>query len=179
MALLATLTTLATLSIVRPRTPLRLTPLTGRFSLTVLAAFATMCAGVYVSSTGAGLACLGLPGCGASLWGLDPFQHAQMLHRFLASALFVIAALTTALAFVRQRGRSAIAAGIGLALLFLQIALGFANVAAFMPLGLREAHAACAVATFLAFVVAALLDALDAGPAKRTGDASFVGLRSE
>jgi heme A synthase len=162
MALLATLTTLATLAILRPRTPLRLTPLTGPLSLTVLAAFATMCAGVYVSSSGAGLACLGIFGCGASLLGLDPFQHAQMLHRLFAATLLVIAGFTTYCVFAQRprRDRVAAAAGIGLALLLLQIVLGLANVAAFMPLALREAHAMCAVATFLAYVVAALFDAL-------------------
>ena len=172
MALLATLTTLATLAIVRPSKNLRFTPLAALLACTALAGLAAMCAGAYVSSSGAGLACAGLPGCGASFWGIDLLQHAQMMHRFLA-AIFLAVAVVATTAAVRNGGRSAVAAGIGAFLLLVQISLGFANVAYFLPIGLREAHAANAAATFLAFVIASVLEALDAGAPKHVDDASY------
>jgi heme A synthase len=49
----------------------------------------------------------------------------------------------------------------GIALVALQVLLGSLNVVWQLPLGLREAHAANAAATFVAFVVAAGLAALE------------------
>ena len=172
MALLATLTTLAALAILRPTSKLAFTPRVGWLALTAIVGVATMCAGVFVSSSGAGLACSGIPGCGTQFWGADVLQHAQMLHRLLAASFFVIAVCATILT-VRRGGRSAIAASIGSVLLLVQISLGFANVVYFLPIGLREAHAANAAATFLAFVIASVLEALDAGTPKGIHNASY------
>jgi heme A synthase len=174
MALLATLTTLAVLSIIQPSTKMRLTPVTIALSVAALTCVAAMCAGAYVSSSGAGLACVGIPGCGNSFWGSDLLQHAQMIHRGLAAVFFVTALIATGYTtFARRGSAAATAAGIGFVLVLVQISLGFANVLALLPIGLREAHAANAAATFLAYVIAAVLDALDAGAPNRLGDAAF------
>jgi heme A synthase len=49
----------------------------------------------------------------------------------------------------------------GLGLVVAQIALGIGNVVWHLPIALREAHAANAGATFLAFVVATMLAGLE------------------
>ena len=47
------------------------------------------------------------------------------------------------------------------ALIVLQVMLGMANVVWQLPLGLREAHAANAAATFIAFVCAIVFASID------------------
>ncbi|MBV9103627.1 MAG: COX15/CtaA family protein [Candidatus Eremiobacteraeota bacterium] len=136
--------------------------------VTVAVAFATMCAGAYVSSSGAGLACPDFPACGAPVLGP---QVAQITHRILATVFVVVAVASAVL--VRRSSRSSggsaaeVAVGIGLVLLLLQFVLGVLNVVWLLPSFLREAHAANASATFVAFVVALVLTNL------RTGDAAF------
>ena len=49
----------------------------------------------------------------------------------------------------------------GFALVIVQIGLGIANIVWQLPVALREAHAANAVATFLAYVLASTLAALE------------------
>jgi heme A synthase len=49
---------------------------------------------------------------------------------------------------------------VGFALVLIQIGLGIGNVVWQLPIALREAHAANAVATFVAFVLATSLAAL-------------------
>ncbi len=164
MALLATLTSLAVLSVAapvdgceagRPARP----PRTAAVALAIAAlfAFVTMCAGAYVSSSYAGLACPGVPGCGATWWGTTTAQNVQMLHRLLAGSFAFVALVAVTVAFGSGSSRVRLFAGMGLTLIVTQIALGLANVGLSLPTGLREAHAANAVATFLTFVVAALL----------------------
>lgn len=173
MALLATLTTLATLAILQPSRALRFTPVCAALATAALAAAIATCAGAYVSSSGAGLACSGIPGCGNSFWGSGPLQHAQMLHRGLAALFAVVAIAATATAWRKGARSSAVAASIGVALLVVQIVLGLANVVLLLQVDLREAHAANAAATFLAFVVASVLEALAAGAPKQVEDASY------
>ena len=128
-------------------------------------AFATMCAGAYVSSSGAGLACAGVPGCGAGFFGHTGPQMLQMTHRLLAVGLFVFA-LVCAGAFPPAERRAAIALRIAIVLIALQITLGVLNVVVWLlPTALREAHAANAVATFLVLVVATVLSTFGAGEA--------------
>jgi heme A synthase len=127
-------------------------------------AFATMCAGAYVSSSGAGLACPSVPDCGPTLLGQSVPQALQMTHRLLAVALFFFAA-GAAVVLPRTRRRATVALRVALALVALQITLGVLNVVWLLPTALREAHAANAVATFLAFVIATVLGSLEAGPA--------------
>lgn len=127
-------------------------------------AFATMCAGAYVSSSGAGLACLDVPGCGPAFFGDTIPQALQMLHRFFAATL-VVFAIAAALFLPRTFVRPRIALYVALTLMVLQITLGVLNVVLRMPTALREAHAANAVATFLSFVIATVLMSLEAGKA--------------
>ncbi len=163
MAFLATVTVLALLALFQPSQPLRWTFSVRLLSLAAFTAMAAMCAGAYVSSSGAGLACPTIPGCSStSFWGGDgvqTLQGVQMLHRALAGLFFVTASWALFVT-LKQGGRGRWVALLGFALLLLQIALGSANVLAQLPIGLREAHAANAAATFMVFVIAAFLEAL-------------------
>jgi heme A synthase len=135
---------------------------TGMLAGTSLVAFVTMCVGAYVSSSGAGLACLSLPGCAGNVVVYDQGQFVQMLHRFIAGATLLCAVASFALAWVRPtstRVRGALA--VALTLVFVQVLLGLLNVALRLPTDLREAHAINAAFLFLAFVVATLFAALD------------------
>jgi heme A synthase len=124
-------------------------------------AYVTMCIGSYVSSSGAGLACATFPSCDGTLTGATTPQLVQMLHRIAACA-FVVSALVAGVVVAQStmvRVRAWALGGAALALL--QVALGISNVVWRMPTLLREAHAANAVLTFLAFVVATFLALLD------------------
>jgi cytochrome c oxidase assembly protein subunit 15 len=134
--------------------------LTGVLAATAFVAFATMCVGAYVSSSGAGLACIDIPGCAGNAVVYTPGQHVQMLHRFVAAACLLSAVISFALAWVLgASSRVRIVTSIALGLVFLQIVLGLLNVALRLPLDLREAHAANAALVFLAFVSATILSA--------------------
>jgi heme A synthase len=135
---------------------------------TAAIAFVTMCIGAYVSSSGAGLACLSIPGCAGNVVVYTTGQYVQMLHRAAAGVTLVAAAGTFALAWVypssaRVRG----AVSLGAALVLLQVLLGLLNVALRLPTDLREAHAVNAALLFLSFFVAAAFAALDAMPDSR------------
>jgi heme A synthase len=133
--------------------------------VTAAVAFITMCIGAYVSSSGAGLACLSIPRCAGNVVVYTPGQLVQMLHRIAAAATLVCAAGALALtwagvASARVRGATAL----GAALVAVQIVLGLLNVALRLPTQLREAHAVNAAFVFLAFFVAAIFAALEAAP---------------
>jgi heme A synthase len=129
---------------------------------TAIVAFATMCVGAYVSSSGAGLACRDIPGCAGNVVVYTPGQYVQMLHRFIAAACLLSAVLSFALVWaLGASARVRVAATTGLALVFVQVVLGLLNVALLLPIDLREAHAANAALVFLAFVCACALAALD------------------
>jgi heme a synthase len=136
-------------------------------------AFITMCAGAYVSTSGAGLACLSVPGCGPTFFGGTIPQALQMTHRFLAAAL-VLFAITAAVLLPRSRRRPTVTLRIALVLLTLQIVLGVLNVLWLLPTPLREAHAANAIAAFLAFVVATVFASLE-----EVKDPLFLGAPSQ
>ncbi len=136
--------------------------LTGILGGTALIAFVTMCVGAYVSSSGAGLACIDIPGCAGNVVVYTPGQDVQMLHRFIAAACLLTAVISFALVWaMRTSTRVRAAATIGLALVFVQVLLGLLNVALRLPIDLREAHAANAALVFLAFVSATMLAALE------------------
>jgi heme A synthase len=131
--------------------------LTGVLAGTAFVAFVTMCIGAYVSSSGAGLACIDIPGCAGNAVVYTPGQHVQMLHRFVAAACLLSAVISFALAWVLgAAARVRIAASVALALVFMQIVLGLLNVALRLPIDLREAHAANAALVFLSFVCATI-----------------------
>ncbi len=168
MALLATLTTLAALSFLAPRREATRGAFSGASegaapALTIAAGFAfvTMCIGAYVSSSYAGLACSTVPACDGTIFGTSTPQLVQMLHRLAAVAFAIIAAIATVVVWQGTSIRAKTFASIGASLVVLQIALGVGNVVWHLPTALREAHAANAGATFLAFVIAAVLAALE------------------
>jgi cytochrome c oxidase assembly protein subunit 15 len=137
--------------------------LTGILGGTAAVAFITMCVGAYVSSSGAGLACVDVPGCAGTVVVYTPGQAVQMLHRFIAAACLLTAVISFALAWaMRASARVRAAVSLGLALVFVQVLLGLLNVALRLPIDLREAHAANAALVFLSFVSATAFAALDA-----------------
>jgi heme A synthase len=163
MLLLGGLTALAVLAAAAPR---RIAPprtLLGAAIVTALVcAFGVMCAGAFVSSSGAGLACTTLPACdGGSLFGTTAAQTAQMVHRLLAGLLFIVLAFACILASASGPSRVRNVTFVAAALLVMQIALGFANVAWLLPTALREAHAANACVVYLSLLAAATFAAID------------------
>jgi cytochrome c oxidase assembly protein subunit 15 len=136
-------------------------------AVTALIAFVTMCVGAYVSSSGAGLACLSIPACAGNVVVYTDGQFIQMLHRAAAGATLIGAAgsLAFAWAFPSSR-RVRIAVSAGVALVCLQVLLGLLNVALRLPTDLREAHAVNAALAFVAFVIATLFALLDTEPLK-------------
>jgi heme A synthase len=164
MLFLGALTALAIVAVVQPRPGNRpaqngLLPL---LAITAGGAFIAMCAGAYVSSSGAGLACSSLPGCEPGSWnGSTAAEAAQMGHRMLAGIFLAVATIAAYWASLGTTPRVRNAALSAYALIVLQVMLGMANVVWQLPHGLREAHAANAAATFIAFVCAIVFAAID------------------
>jgi heme A synthase len=163
MLLLGGLTALAVLAVAAPRQiALPRTSLGAAIVAALVCAFGVMCAGAYVSSSGAGLACTTLPACdGGSLVGTSAAQTTQMVHRLLAGTLFVVLAFACILASANGPSRVRTVTFVAAALLVMQIALGFANVAWLLPTALREAHAANACVLYLSLLAAATFAAID------------------
>jgi heme A synthase len=131
---------------------------------TTTVAFVTMCLGAYVSSSGAGLACVSLPGCAGNVIVHSQGQYVQMLHRIAAASTLLSSAASLAVAWACSAGaRVRAAAGAATVLVCVQIVLGLLNVALRLPTDLREAHAINAALVFLAFVVATSFAVVDAG----------------
>ena len=164
MLFLGVLTALAIVAVVQPR-PAAMPAQNGLFALlifTATGAFVAMCAGAFVSSSGAGLACSSLPGCESGSWsGVTAAEGAQMTHRALAGIFFLVATVVAYWASLGTTPRVRNAALCAYALIVLQVMLGMANVVWQLPLGLREAHAANAAATFIAFICAIVFGAID------------------
>jgi heme A synthase len=134
-------------------------------TITAAVAFVTMCVGAYVSSSGAGLACLSIPGCAGNVVVYTHGQLVQMLHRVFAAATLICAAGSLAITWARPASqRVRVAATAGVALVCVQVLLGLLNVTLRLPTDLREAHAFNAALVFLAFVIAAIFAVLDARP---------------
>ena len=139
---------------------------------TALVTFATMCVGAYVSSSGAGLACLSIPECAGNVVVYTQGQYVQMLHRIIASATFLCAVASFALVWMRAASaRVRTAVSVGLALVFVQVILGLLNVVLRLPMDLREAHAFNASLVFLSFVVATLFATLETRSIRQTSAA--------
>lgn len=136
--------------------------LTTGLGVTAFAAFATMCVGAYVSSSGAGLACLSVPECAGHVITYSPGQLVQMLHRALAGVTVLMIAITFAWSLLaRAHSRVRAAALAAVILVFVQVLLGLLNVVWRLPTDLREAHALNAALLFLALIVATVFSALD------------------
>jgi heme a synthase len=170
MLLLAGLTALAVLAVVQPHSVrIRRSIAGGVLTACAVLAFATMLAGSFVSSSSAGLACATLPACDGGSWtGSFPAQAAHMTHRLLGGVFFALATIAAYGAALAATARVRVAVLFAFALVVLQIMLGFANVAWSLPTLLREAHAANAVATFLAFIAALVFAAIDAAVPARS-----------
>lgn len=169
MALIAALAALAIFAGPPTLDPMR-TPwiLPVALGTTAFIAFVTMCVGAYVSSSGAGLACLSIPGCAGDVVVYTTGQVVQMLHRLAAAATLLCAAGAFALCWTNAASaRVRAAATTGLLLVFIQVILGLLNVVLRLPTDLREVHAANAALVFLAFVTAAAFSLRDAGIAER------------
>lgn len=184
MALIAAISALAVFAASRPDAlggdePRRVHALPLALSVTAMVAFVTMCIGAYVSSSGAGLACLSIPGCAGNVVVYTSGQYVQMLHRLAAAATLISAtgalALVWALAAsVRLRATVLL----GVALVAIQVLLGLLNVAWHLPTNLREAHAVNAALVFLAFFIAAVFAVLDDVRPVRTGELTGESARS-
>lgn len=147
--------------------------MTGVLAGTACVAFVTMCVGAYVSSSGAGLACIDIPGCAGNAVVYTPGQQVQMLHRFIAAACLLCAVVSFALVWaLGAASRVRVAASIALGLVFVQILLGLLNVALRLPIDLREAHAANAALVFLAFVCATIFAATSEARIRASATAS-------
>ena len=167
MALLAGLANLAVLATVQPSTVPRVNRISFLLAITAVSCCVPMAAGAYVSASGAGLSCPSIPGCSDHFWDIGPLQALQMLHR-LCGSLFLVLATAASLTAMVYSPRSRSFAALGLGLTILQIGLGIANVLFMLPTPLREAHAANAIATFLAYVLAAALAAIEAAHPRAT-----------
>ena len=95
------------------------------------------------------------------MWGSGAAQLVQMLHRVAAGSFAIVAVLATIVALQTGSRRVRAVSVLGCTLLLVQILLGAGNVIWHLPVALREAHAANAGATFLAFVIAAVLAVLE------------------
>lgn len=174
MLLLATLAAIAVLATLRPE-PGRASAFGDgpgpALAVATGLALVAMCAGAYVSSSYAGLACTTFPTCDGTLLGHgDGGQLAQMLHRFAAGAFALAATIATIVASQIGSARVRAFALAGFALLGIQIALGAANVLGGLPMLLREAHAANAALTFVAYAIATICAA--AAPLRAPAPAS-------
>jgi heme A synthase len=173
MALIASLSAMAVFAAAsdarhEPATPRGSSLQIAVLGVTAAVAFVTMCIGAYVSSSGAGLACLSIPGCAGDVVVYTSGQYVQMLHRIAAAATLICAAGALGVAWAsRASARLRGAATLGAALVSVQVLLGLLNVVLRLPNDLREAHAVNAALVFLTFFVATIFAVLDAAPAPR------------
>jgi heme A synthase len=99
-----------------------------------------------------------------------------MLHRASAAIFLIFATGSAYWAASSSAGRVRSATLAGFGFMALQIALGIANVIWALPVPLREAHAANACLTFLAFIAAFVFATLDGtGPVRVRGRARAPG----
>ncbi len=110
-------------------------------AVTTAGSYLLLLTGSYVTRTGASLACLDFPACGAAELATQRLVDIHMLHRLTA---FTIAGLTIAVVVWMLRRsndqglrRFAIVLGV---LLVLQFGLGIANVFFLLPMGSRVLH---------------------------------------
>ena len=136
----------------------------GILALTTVAAFVTMCLGAYVSSSGAGLACLSVPGCAGNVVVYSAGQDVQMLHRIAAASTLILSAASLAVSWAcAASARVRTFTSAAMALVCIQVLLGLLNVVLRLPADLREAHAINAALVFLAYVVATSFAVLEMG----------------
>lgn len=123
-------------------------------ALAALATYALLLTGSTVTRSGASLACLSFPACGAVERATRQLIEIQMLHRYAA---FTVAAFTLVTVYwmLRRTSRTPLRT-LGyaiLGLLALQITLGILNVALRLPAGIRVLHLTIGATFWSAMVV--------------------------
>lgn len=119
-----------------------------------LLAFAAVFAGGWMAASNDGLACIGMPLCGAT-GALTPDQQIHMGHRFAAYGTIVAVTVTwiAALSTGRKNGRAVAAAGTAFGLALLQGALGVVAVESRLEPVIRSLHEANAALLVASLVV--------------------------
>jgi cytochrome c oxidase assembly protein subunit 15 len=137
---------------------------------TLLAAYATVVLGGYVSNIGAGLACPDWPTCHGQLIPPlgDPAVLAEYMHRLAAVLAGIFALATLVLVWWRRRSHTALVTAItvGFGLLVLQVALGALTVTSLLEPVVVTAHLGVATA-FIAMMT--LTTVLAFRPGRPTG----------
>ena len=123
-------------------------------AVTTAGSYLLLLTGSYVTRTGASLACLDFPACGAAELATQRLVDIHMLHRLSA---FAVAALTIAVAVwmlrrSRDQGLRRFAMVLGV-LLVLQFGLGIANVFFLLPMGSRVLHLTVGASFWSALVI--------------------------
>ena len=122
-------------------------------SVTALATYFLLLTGSYVTRSGASLACPSFPLCGASAPAMRRLIDIQMLHRFTAYGVAVLAAVLIIWLLTRQENQRLMRFAYVLGALFLvQLGLGVGNVLLRLPMWSRVLHLTVA-ATFWASLV--------------------------
>ncbi len=122
-------------------------------SLTAVATYLLLLTGSYVTRSGASLACPSFPNCGSNAPAMRRLIDIQMLHRYAAFTVALLALITIVWLLRSRRGAglARIAYGLGV-LLLVQFGLGMANVLLRLPMWSRVLHLTVA-ATFWAGMV--------------------------
>ncbi len=160
MAFFGTLITLTAVAMLgsapaRPRARFSILPI-----VTVIATFALVLIGGYVSASGAGLACPDWPLCyGQVLPALTGPVAVHLLHRFAAGVVGLLILGTAVVAYRTQAHRPQLpaASAIAVALLLVQVVLGALSVGFRLAPAVTTAHLATAAALFATLVVLVVL----------------------
>lgn len=127
----------------------------------VLAGYATVVLGGYVSAIGAGLACPDWPTCHGRLVPdlSDPLVAAEYSHRLVAAltGVFTLATFAVVWGFYRAHRGLLLTASAAFGLLALQVALGWVTVASALRPAIVTAHLGVATAFVATMSVGAVL----------------------
>ncbi|MFQ5918595.1 MAG: heme A synthase [Thermoplasmata archaeon] len=128
---------------------------------TLLAGYATVVLGGYVSNIGAGLACPDWPTCNGQIVPAlgDPAVLAEYVHRLSAVVAGLLALVTLIFVWWRHRGHRALLVGISVAfgLLILQVTLGALTITTLLAPVVVTAHLAVATAFIAMMTVTTVL----------------------